>query len=291
LGIVWYFQPQNFSEMLWRVGLTGVVGWLGLTLIARVILVETVVAPLAVLGYRLRRSDAFWIGWIRTFSNQILPLSGLALTAHEIRRKVGISWSELAALTSPQFFLAAAGLGIVGSATTVLNLNLLDQAGVPMTIAFTAILVMAIVLASGVASLIEHMPRAIALRLQKVAPSFRRLAQHPHLIIGLVALHSSAILFRGGRLWILFATVGVSFGWREALLIVTIAESAMLFQITPGGLGLREGAIVGVAALVHIPPEIAVGVALIDRFFVIGLTTMLAAPAFFVIRGVKSDRA
>jgi len=267
------------------VGIAGAIGWLGLTLFARAVLAEIVVLPMAALGFAFRRRDAFWIGWIRTFSNQILPMSGMALFVQEIRRKVSISWSALVALSSPQFLLAAAGLGAIGVVASVLNFNALAQAGLPILTAFVAVTVGSVAVATGAARLMESMPGFIASRIRDVATSFRRLAEHPHLVPQLIAWHCVAILAHGGRVWLLFSAVGISLDWREALLVMAVAESTMLLQITPGGLGLREGAVVGGAALLGIPAEAAAGVALIDRLFMIGLTTLLAGPAFFLIRG------
>ena len=73
--IILFFRPQEFFETIAAVGVSGLLQWILLTLIARVVLAETTVAPLKVLGFNMRRSDAFWIGWIRTFANRYLSLA------------------------------------------------------------------------------------------------------------------------------------------------------------------------------------------------------------------------
>jgi uncharacterized membrane protein YbhN (UPF0104 family) len=66
--------------------------------------------------------------------------------------------------------------------------------------------------------------------------------------------------------------------------VLAIAESALLLNVTPGGLGVREGALLGGAALVGVDAPVAASVALIDRLFMIAVTTLLAAPGYVVLR-------
>jgi uncharacterized membrane protein YbhN (UPF0104 family) len=279
-----YFQPSNFLATLRSVGLYGVVMWLALNMIARVLLVETTVRPVHALGFCLGRLDAFLIGWIRSFSNQILPLSGVAFYAHEIRRKVGISWSELAALFTPQFFLAALALGIIGVIATFLNIGVLGHLAMPMILAYVAVSGGALLFATKSDRLIESLPESFSRRANHAAMSFRKLANQPQLVLELSAFHCAVILVNGGRIWMLFAVTGTYFSWQEAMLLAAVAESTVLLQITPGALGLREGAVVAAAALLQVSPDVGAGVALIDRLFLVGTTTTLAGPAFVLMR-------
>ncbi len=121
-------------------------------------------------------------------------------------------------------------------------------------------------------------------RLNSAAASFRKLATHPNLLLKLLLLHLTLILIRGSRIWVLFAAVEIDLEWRQILLLIALAASTGLVRVTPGGLGLREGAIVGGAALLSLPLQIAATVAIIDRFFVLGLTALMAVPAAALLR-------
>jgi uncharacterized membrane protein YbhN (UPF0104 family) len=72
--------------------------------------------------------------------------------------------------------------------------------------------------------------------------------------------------------------------------MIVIAESAALIQLTPGGMGLREGAIIGSAILLGVSPDVGALVALIDRLFIIGTTTVLAVPGLFIIRQNSAEK-
>jgi uncharacterized protein (TIRG00374 family) len=288
VAIVLFSRPQDFISTIASVGVRGLLQWVLLTLVARVVLAETTVAPLKVLGFDMRRSDAFWIGWIRTFANQILPLAGIAAYAHAVRDRVGISWSELASLVTPQFFLAATALGIVGLLATAVNFEALGMLAYALTGVYFGVVFFSIAVATGAGWLIESLPERLSSRALKTSAALHRFGQRRNLIARLVMYHSIVILLRGCRLWILFMAAGAGPEWHEMLLIAAIAESTLLIQLTPGGLGLREGAVLGAASLVGIAAPVAISVALIDRLLVVAITTMLALPAFRIFRGNRS---
>ena len=283
-AIVWYAQPENFVEAIGALRWQELIGWILLTLIARFLMGETTVAPLKALGFSMPRIDAFWIGWIRTFANQILPLSGLAAYAQIVRKRIQISWSELAALAAPQLVLAAAALGIVGLLATAANFNRLQSLAYVLAAVYLVVMAVAIATASGAAWFIELFPEALSSRVSRTANALRRLVNYPGLVTKMVAYHSMVILLRGARLWILFSAVGVTLEWQELLLVLAISESSMLINVTPGGLGVREGFVIGGSALLDIPAPIAASVALVDRLFVISITTFLTAPAIIFLR-------
>lgn len=282
--IIGHFGIDSIADSLRGVGMTVIALWVLLTLLARVALAETTVAPLHVLGFHMRRGDAFWVGWLRTFANQVFPAAGLVAYVHAIRRKVGISWAELAALASPQFVLAAAALGLIGLAAALLNPKILGERLWLFLLLYGAVLAGALLIARGAHGLTRLLPRALSERVGATSRSLRDFAQRPSLILLIVACHAIGILLRGLRLWLLFEAAGTDLAWSEALLVVVVAESSMLFQLTPGGMGIREGAVLAGALLVGIPAEVAAGVAIVDRMLVIAITAVLTPPAVLVLR-------
>lgn len=284
IAIIAYFRPEEFAQTVAAVGLQGLAAWLVLTLAARWLLVETTVLPLGVLGFSMPRADVFWVGWIRTLANFVLPMSGIAAYAKVVRERAGISWSELAALAAPQLVLALAALGIVGLGATACNVERLQASAILLAGIYLVVLVLAVVIATGAAWFVELLPAALAQRAARTTAALKKLATHPNLVVQIIVLHAAAILLRGGRIWVLFAAAGVPLDWRELLLVVAVAESTMLVNVTPGGLGIREVLVLGGSALVGVPAPVAAGVALADRLFVIATTALLAAPAFAYLR-------
>jgi len=291
IAVVWYFQPEGLLTMVGSLGVAGVAGWTMITVVARLLQAETTAAPLRAMGHPIRRSDAFWIGWLRTFANQILPTAGVAAYAQAIRQKTGISWSELAVLAAPQYILVAAALGIVGLLATVSNVGALHTSFVPLVLIYGSVILVSVSVTRGAPWMISLLPERLTTRVQLASSALRKFVDYPGLIAKVVAYHGIAILLRGSRLWLLFAAAGLNLEWREMLLVIAVAESSMLIQLTPGGLGVREGAILGGAALIGVPTQIAAGVALIDRLLVVAITVLLTPPAIVALKSSEPTGA
>lgn len=288
-AVVYYYGPSKLPALMGSVGAAGVVGWVAATIAARIALVETTTAPLQALGYLLSRRDAFWIGWIRTFANQIFPAAGMVAYVQALRRKTDISWSEMAAMSAPQFILAAGAIAVVGLLALLLNLTESGDVGLVLMIIYGIVLVGAWTAARGAHVLGRGLPAALAARVTEASDALRILARQPALLLWITACHVLAILLRGLRLWLLFELAGVSIDWHAALLLVAIAESSILLQLTPGGLGVREGAVIAGAALIGVPADVAAGVAIVDRLLVVAITALLTPPAIAAMRSGDSQ--
>ncbi len=283
VAIFIWFRPPDLVATLGAIGVSGVAGWIALTLLARFLLAETTVEPMHALGHTLSRSDAFWIGWIRTFGNQVLPLSGLAAYGHALRRKTDISWSELTAMAAPQYVLAVAALGIIGTAAVLVNVHALPAMALLLGALFAGLVIVAVAVARGAGWVLGILPARLSEKLGGTSAALKRMAGKPLLIPRVILWHALVILLRGGRLWILFAAAGVSLDAQQMLLLIAVAEASFLIQLTPGGLGLREGVLLGGAALVGIDVPVAAGVAVIDRLFMIAIIGLMTAPGFAVL--------
>lgn len=287
IGIFLYYQPQGFYLTVDSIGAAGIGGWLLLTVAARICANEATVKPLAALGFHLTRPDAFWISWIRTFANQITPFLGAAAYAHMIRRHTGIAWSQLAALTQPQIFIAAGAIAGVGIVAMAVNADRLGASMYGFVSVYAAIVALSLAFVTGAHWLLEMLPKSVASRLAGTSAALRKMASLPKLIAKLFLFHAAAVVLRGSRIGILFAAAGVPLSWAELMLLLAIAESALLLNITPGALGVREGAILAGAGLIGVPAATAASVALIDRLFMVSITTLLAAPAVVILRQPK----
>ena len=176
-----------------------------------------------------------------------------------------------------------AALGLVGLAATASNLQRLGAPAAAIAVFYIIVITAAVAAASSAGWLIRALPATIARRLSGTSAALRKLAQTPGLVAKVIALHAIAIVLRGARIWFVFQVVGVSLDWPQLLLLIAIAESTMLVNLTPGGLGIREGLVVGGAMLLDISAPAAATAALIDRVLTYGLATALAIPAFLTL--------
>lgn len=284
-----FFRPEAPFDLLRSVGVPGVLVWTGLTVVARLLQGEATVVPMASMGHAIKRSEVFWIGWIRTFANQILPISGIAAYAHAMRSRTAISWSELVALAGPQFVLAATALSVIGIVAVASNPAMHAPDGAVLALIYGALGVFSIAITRGSNWIVGLLPSFIRGRAAQASEALQKIASSPTRVLQLIAYHAGVVCLRGVRIWLLFVAAGVSLSWNEALLLIAIAESTLLIQITPGGLGIREGAIIGGAALVGIPTDVATGVAILDRILVISLIALMTPPSIAALNSSSTD--
>jgi uncharacterized membrane protein YbhN (UPF0104 family) len=74
------------------------------------------------------------------------------------------------------------------------------------------------------------------------------------------------------RLWLSFEAVGVSLTVAEMLVIQAMAAVAFILALTPGNIGVKEGAIVFAAGLLGVDPGLALLASLVDRAAAIVVT-------------------
>ena len=226
----------------------------------------------------------FWIGWLRTFANQLFPAAGIFAYTQALRKKIDISWPELAAMATPQFVLAAAALGLIGIAAVISNHGSVDGLGLPMLTVYSLVLVFALSFVSGKQGIVHLLPDSVGQKLGATSAALQRISKSPIVLLTVVLSHVGTILLRGVRLWLLIGAAGYQLNWSEALLVAAIAESSMLIQLTPGGLGVREGAVVAGAVMAGVPTDAAASIAVADRFLMIAITALLTPPAVLVLR-------
>jgi uncharacterized membrane protein YbhN (UPF0104 family) len=72
---------------------------------------------------------------------------------------------------------------------------------------------------------------------------------------------------------------------KEILLLAAISDFAFLVPVIPGGIGLREGAMISAAWLLgDMNIEIVALVALMDRAFSIASVALMGMPAYLVLK-------
>src|SRR5690606_24248857 len=211
--------------------------------------------PISAMGHTFPWEQAFWLTWARTFCNQIVPLSGVAYFA-TFMKKIGLSWGELTALGSPQLLIAAAASGGVGLAAVILNADVLDgTGGFALGAVFATMTIAALGLAIGAAKWISLLPTDLRARLASSSDALARLGRKRKLIFGLFGVHATAVSLRALRLFVLLYALGVEIDFATTLLLSSVGEIALLTNLTPGGIGLREGTLLGAAIVLGVDAE------------------------------------
>ena len=118
----------------------------------------------------------------------------------------------------------------------------------------------------------------------KVLPRFAPPAMQMRLEHGLAALRSLGpriwmlslwvILLRGLSLWLIFIALHLSLSFFVPLLASVTGTLVTLLPLAFGGLGLREGAVAGVATLFGVPAALSVSAAILLRLSVVSAASL-----------------
>ncbi len=203
-----------------------------------------------------------------TMANYYLPVrGGMVVRAGYMKRVYRFPLARYGALTvsiTGLTIVVAALIGVVGIVIAAVIDGELDR---------RALLVFgsiggAVVLGMTIAMLLTGFAKGGG-RLAEIVQSFRAgIAMWVDDRGGLaVFLFWTVALFaaQGFRLWLSFRAVGVSVSFSGMMIIQGMAAVSFVLALTPGNVGIKEGAVVFSASLLGIDPDIALLASLIDR--------------------------
>lgn len=216
-------------------------------------------------------------------ANYYLPVrGGMIVRAAYMKRVYRLPLSEYAALSvlvTGLSIVVAALLGNAGLALLVVSNGSVEVRAVVIFVGLGAAALGGIALATALSGRISSEGK-----LAGVSRGFRSGAilwfhSGPRLYKFLgwtIALFAAQAL----RLWLSFAVVGITADLGSMLTIQAMAAVAFVLALTPGNVGLKEGAIVFAASILGIDPELALLASLIDRAvsllvtFIVGLASV-----------------
>lgn len=102
-------------------------------------------------------------------------------------------------------------------------------------------------------------------RLFSAAEGFSELLGDPRMLGMLVAANLAAVVLVSARLYVIIGALGESVTPAQAAIAGAFSVAGYVVSVLPGGLGFKEGGIVGGALLAGIDPSAALAAALIDR--------------------------
>lgn len=279
VGICYYYGFDDLVELVSSLPLICLLSWAALTLIIRIFMTETLVRPIVAMGGHINRFDAFCMGWIKTFFNQIVPMSGIAYLAGFVKVRSEMEWGNVAALTSPLLLLASQATAFVGFGAVLFNATVLGNHVFPLAMIFVAVGVLAVSLNSTTIYRLRLLPDAVRRMLAPGVDALGVINKRPFLAATIFFLHVLILLLRSLRLLILFWAAGFDLSFGSVLLITALGSIALLVQITPGGIGLQEGILVASSSLLGIDPVVTAGMAVVDRLLTLSFVGLMTAPA------------
>lgn len=203
-----------------------------------------------------------------TMANYYLPArGGMVVRAAYMKRVYGFPLSRYGALTvsiTGLTILVAAMIGVVGVIVRASISGDVNQRGL---LIFAGVGI-AVVFGVGAAIALSGFAKGDG-QFAEVVRSFRAgmtMWAKSRGNLGIFLLWTVALFAaQGFRLWLSFRAVGVSVDLSGMMVIQAMAAVAFVLALTPGNIGLKEGAVVFSASLLNIDPDLALLASLIDR--------------------------
>lgn len=231
----------------------------------------------------LRAREWFGLSAVNTMYNYLLPArGGMAARALYLKKKYSMPYSDYISLSAGSYLLNLFAAAFLAALISLWFLF----AGRLESMAFLYISVFFLVSVSGgiVFSCLFNPDRIpggnrFARFVRETARGLKKFRQNPGIARDMVLLDFLFILSLGLRLFIAYRVLGIPAGYAELVLISSLVAFSLVFSVTPGNIGIKEG-IIGVSAgLLGITPEQAVLGAVLDR--VVNVISVFAAGLVF----------
>jgi putative membrane protein len=281
-GSIWYVGPAGLLQSVERVGFRGFAIYVVYNLLVFLPLgwAWWSVAPGS--GTGLARSLVFpWARLVRESAADVLPFSQVGglfvgvrtVQQHGVSEPLAVA-SQIADLTAEMasqlvytLFGIAMLLAILSHATATGRLlwtaTLALFLGAATLFAFIALQNRGLDL---VGSLASRWLKNTRERADAVKATLQSIYAQPRRLLGGVALHGAAWVLSGAGAWLALNFMGFQIApWKVLTLESLMATVRSVAFMTPGALGLQEGAYVLVAPLFGLPPEATLSVSLLRR--------------------------
>jgi uncharacterized protein (TIRG00374 family) len=231
------------------------------------------------LGVNLSHLDGFYLAAASSLANQ-LPISGGIITrGYYLKQKHNLSYTKYFSATLALFFCFIAVNGLIG--TAILLYWVLVKKIVVSSLLLTGFAIMAACL------LVFWLPLdniKILNRLHKwvrqASEGWMLISRNPVLLVKLVGLQTSFMLLLAIRYWLAFHMLSQNVSVGVVILFSSASVLTQIVSIAPGGLGVREGLVGGVAAALGFDVGISV--------VAVGLDRLVATSTILLIGGIST---
>ncbi|MBN1665476.1 MAG: flippase-like domain-containing protein [Anaerolineales bacterium] len=231
----------------------------------------------APVGYR----EGLGLGLVNTLANQLPFAGGLLVKSVYLKRRYRLAYRDFLSATLALYvcFVAAnGGLGLLVLAYLALASG---RGGHPLLWAgFTAMLLSISVLWIPLARL-NFLPHAIQQRLPQLMAGWWALSKNLALTSALVAIQILSAALMAGRFWLAFRALSQEVTLAQCLLFSAATVLTQLVSIAPGGLGVREGLVAGMAVLLGFDPGVSAVAAGLDRLISTAVILLLGGLATY----------
>jgi uncharacterized membrane protein YbhN (UPF0104 family) len=236
------------------------------------------------LGILLPFNESFGLAAVNTLANQLPFAGGLVAKGVYLKQRYDLSYTCFLSATAALYACFVAANGVVGIAV----LSIMDRS-VPtlLKVGFGAMTISVFLL--WIPADFVFLPGKWRKRFKQLVEGWQVLSRNRKLIIQLVSVQIVTTLVAAGRFWITFRTLSQDVTYAQCLLFAAATILTRLVNIAPGGLGVREGIVAGVASLLGFEAGVSAVAVGIDRLVATSVIIVLGTIYTYVLSKKATD--
>lgn len=217
------------------------------------------------MAVKLTFNEGIGLAAINTLANQLPFAGGLAAKGVYLKQKHQLSYTRFLSATLALYVCFVSANGLIGLGATVYKWLGGRADDLP------AILTLGFGIMSGATLIFLIQPQRLPLpaawqrRGRQLLDGWHTLSQNPRLLASLLLVQAGMTLVFAGRFWLAFRALSQQVSLVDCLLFSAATILSRLVSFAPGGLGVREGIVGGMAAVMGLDAGIAVVAVGIDR--------------------------
>lgn len=232
---------------------------------------------------------SFGLAAVNSLANQLPFAGGLIAKGVYLKRRYNLDFVKYLSATGALFICFFATNGFVGL-IGLLYLSLTGSSQIPVVFILGFTIMVSSVLILFVPAKIDFLPERWQEFLVKAKDGWSVIRTDKVLIYRMIAVQIVSILVMSVRFWFAFRVLAIETSILQCILFSTATILTRLVSIAPGGLGIREGVVAGMATLLGYEPGISALAVGLDRL-VATLTIIFLGfiSTYFISRDALAD--
>lgn len=274
---------RQLSRLQWR-------DWLvlcGISILVYVSLSRVFQTSIQVINVRMSFLDAFDYSAMNNFFNTILPMKGgIWVRGMYLKKRFDISWARYLFIMASGQVIQLALLGAIAMGFYLIGRLPLYLPAIPSTPGlFVVVAVLALIIVVAIVrqeTLVGFANKGVrGLKLWIEDPLL--LARY---LLETLVFHG----LTGLRLWLAFSFVGTTLTATEICVLYAALAAGLSWAVTPGNIGVKETAIVLLAAMLGIDTDAAIAASIVDTLAALLVTITIGGLAAYRVSSAQATR-
>jgi uncharacterized membrane protein YbhN (UPF0104 family) len=233
-------------------------------------------------------NESIGLAAVNTLANQLPFAGGLMAKGVYLKQRHQLGYTHFLSATMALYVCFVA----VNGATALAVLGYWALVGGPraplvLVLGFSGMLASLVSLWLPVGAL--ALPGKVGKRFTQLAEGWQVLRQNVHLVGTMAACQVFLTVLFAGRFWIAFRALSQDVTYTQCLLFSSATVLTRLVNIAPGGLGVREGIVAGMATLLGFEPGVSAVAVGLDRLIATSVIVVLGTIYTYVLSAKATD--